>query len=114
MLAAFVLWSHKRRDPIVDLSIFTVRPMLMIAVVGGLAFGAFTLVSSMLPMLSMAEPGDGFGLGMSATGYSAVATPMFLCVTVGGFFVGKTVARIGGRRCMALDCSLTRLPADCI
>jgi MFS family permease len=106
VLAAFIRWSRHHRDPVVDLSIFTSRPIVMIALTSALGYGAFTLASVLYPLISMTPPGNGYGLGLSSTAYAAVATPLMLSVTVAGFLVGKFVPRLGGRRCLVIGCTL--------
>lgn len=102
VLAAFVAWVRRHRDPVVDLRMFARRPILMAAVLAALAYASNTLASAALPLISMTPPGNGYGLGLSPTTYAAVATPFFLSITIGGFFVGRYVARSGGRRWMII------------
>ncbi|MET8511851.1 MFS transporter [Streptomyces sp. NPDC005077] len=106
VLAAFYVWTRSHRDPVVDLRMFTRRPIAMAAVTSALAYGAFTLSSALYPLISLSPTGHGYGLGMTPTSYAAVATPLSLAVTLGGFLVGRHVARIGGRRLMIIGCGL--------
>ncbi|GAA4545214.1 MFS transporter [Pseudonocardia xishanensis] len=106
VLGAFYLWSRRHRDPVVDLVVFTRRPILMVAVTSALAYAAFTLSSALYPLLSLAPPGNGYGLGLTPTAYAVIATPLSLAVVVGGFLVGKLVGRLGGRRWMIIGCVL--------
>lgn len=104
VLALFTRWSLHTQTPVVNLRHFANRPLIMVAITSAMAYGALTLSSTVLPMIAMAAPGNGYGLGLTATGYAALASPMFFTSTVSGFVLGKTVTRVGARNWLMIGC----------
>ncbi|MFC9978461.1 MFS transporter [Gordonia sp. NPDC127522] len=107
----FVLRSRRVTEPLIDLRLFSRRPILMAAIAGALAYAGFTITSSIFPMIGQTPAGLGgdYGLGMTATKYAALATPYALSIVAGGIIVGKLVVHVGGRTLMVVGCLLVTL-----
>lgn len=102
LVAAFAVVSLRRAEPLVDLRVFTRKPVLLAAITAGCAYGMAAAYSSVVPLLAMiprAAGGD-YGLGLTAMGYSVISAPSALLIVLGGAMVGTLVVRVGGVRLM--------------
>jgi len=104
LLALFVQVSLRRREPIVDLRVFTRRGILLAAVTAAAAYGATAVFASISPLIALTPrvAGTDYGLGLTAFGYSAISAPQALLIVVSGVVVGLVIGRTGGQRLMVL------------
>jgi MFS family permease len=102
LLAVFARLSLRRAEPLVDLRVFTRRPVLLAAVTAAAAYAATAVSASVAPILALTPQAAGgdYGLGLSAFGYSAVSAPQALMIVLGGLVVGTVIGRTGGLRLM--------------
>ncbi|MGW2824262.1 MFS transporter [Streptomyces sp. NPDC001443] len=110
-LAGFIVLSRGPRESVLDVALFTRRPILLAAVTGALAYGATVVPATILPVLALtpAIGGLGYGLGMTAFGFAAIASPQALAQVVGGICVGHGVRRVTARWCMIVGLTLIAL-----
>lgn len=111
LLVGFVKRSLNFAHPIVDLRIFTRRPILLAAVTAATAYGATAVTGSLLPMIGM-TPGAaklGYGLGMTASQYAMITAPQSVAMVVMGVVVGKLLNRVGGATMMRIGLLLLLL-----
>jgi MFS family permease len=103
LIAAWWASAQRIREPLIDLSVISRRPIVAAAVLSGIVYGATVLTSTIKPIMSLVprEAGLGYGLGLTATEYAAIASPNAAMVVVGGLIVGVTVRRVGPRVLMA-------------
>ncbi|MET8050179.1 MFS transporter [Streptosporangium sp. NPDC005286] len=104
LMAGFVMRSLNFSDPLVDLRIFTRRPILLAAVTAATAYGTTGLSGSMSPMIGLtpSEAGLGYGLGMTASEYAMISAPQSIAMVIMGVVVGKLLNRVGGATMMKI------------
>ncbi|WP_326635868.1 MFS transporter [Streptosporangium sp. NBC_01755] len=104
LLFGFVKRSLNFAQPIVDLRIFTRRPIVLAAVTAATAYGSTAITGSMLPMIGMTPgaAGLGYGLGMTASEYAMITAPQSVAMVVMGVVVGKLLSRVGGATMMRI------------
>ncbi|GII64319.1 MFS transporter [Sphaerisporangium krabiense] len=102
LMAGFVVRSLNFPDPLVDLRIFTRRPIVLAAVTAATAYGSTAIASSLSAMIGL-TPGEarlGYGLGMTASEFAAVTAPQAVATVIMGVVVGKLLNRVGGATMM--------------
>ncbi|MFC9787495.1 MFS transporter [Rhodococcus sp. NPDC127528] len=99
--AAWVWWERRTAEPLIRIDLISNPALRFVLIGGGLAYGATTLLATMVPMLlqSSAEP---YGFGLSATEMALWLLPGQLMIVASGFFVGATAKSIGFRRHLIL------------
>jgi len=104
LVFGFIKRSLSFAEPIVDLRIFTRRPILLAAVTAATAYGATAITGSLLPMIGMTPgtAGLGYGLGMTASEYAMVTAPQSMAMVVMGVVVGRMLSRVGGATMMRI------------
>jgi EmrB/QacA subfamily drug resistance transporter len=94
VLALFAVYERRQAEPLVDVSTFALKPILLTNVatlfVGFAMFAGFVLV----PQLAQLPPGGGVGLGTTATVAGLIMLPSTLVMLVAAPFSG----RLGGAR----------------
>ncbi|MER5787399.1 MFS transporter [Streptomyces sp. NPDC001980] len=107
-LAGFVLRARRTAEPILDIALFTRRPILLAAVTGATAYGATVVPATILPILSLtpASVGGTYGLGMTAFAFAAIASPQAFAQVIGGVTVSRAVRRLAARWCMVAGLTL--------
>ncbi|MEV7007221.1 MFS transporter [Streptosporangium sp. NPDC051022] len=98
LIAGFVIRSLNFSDPLVDLRIFTRRPILLAAVTAATAYGSTAISSTLAAMIGLtpAQAKLGYGLGMTASEYAMVSAPQAMVMVIMGVVVGKLLNRVGG------------------
>ncbi len=107
MLAWFVS-ARMLRDPIIDLSILSQRPVALTSVSSGLCWAAIAAFVMLLPMMVM-TPGDlglGYGFGADAGEYAWFHAPDGAMTLVGGFIVGALCPRVRPKLMMVTGLSI--------
>ncbi|CAM2990748.1 MFS transporter [Prescottella defluvii] len=95
-MLAWYISAGKLRDPIIDLSILSQRPVALTSLSSGLCWAAIAAFVMLLPMMVM-TPGDiglGYGFGADAGEYAWFHAPEAAMTLVGGFIVGALVPRV--------------------
>ncbi|MER7692010.1 MFS transporter [Streptomyces sp. NPDC097610] len=107
-LTGFAAQVRRTAEPILDVALFTRRPILLAAVTGATAYGATVVPATILPILSLtpASAGHTYGLGMTAFAFAAIASPQAFAQVVGGVTVSRAVRRLAARWCMVAGLSL--------
>ncbi|MFJ9563926.1 MFS transporter [Streptomyces fuscichromogenes] len=107
-LTGFVLLTRRTDEPILNVALFTRRPILLAAVTGATAYGATVVPATILPILALtpASAGRTYGLGMTAFAFAAIASPQAFAQVVGGVTVSRAVRRLAARWCMIAGLSL--------
>jgi MFS family permease len=111
LIAGFVGRSLTFAEPIVDLRIFTRRPILFAAVTASATYGA-TAISASITALIGFTPGTaglGYGLGMNASQFAWITAPQGVVVVVMGVVVGRLLNRVGGATMMRIGLLLLLL-----
>ncbi|MEU6198765.1 MFS transporter [Streptomyces sp. NPDC047061] len=100
--AGFVLRARRTAEPILNIRLFTRRPILLAAVTGAAAYGATVVPATILPILALtpASAGRTYGLGMTAFAFAAIASPQAFAQVIGGVTVSRAVRRLAARWCM--------------
>lgn len=98
-LVFVIAWSVSARglrDPVIDLSILTQRPVALTSLSSGLAWAAMATFVMILPMMIMApsDVGLGYGFGADAGRYAWFHAPEAVMTLIGGFIVGGLAPRI--------------------
>lgn len=104
LLTGFAVRSLTFSAPLVDLRIFTRRPILLAAVTAATAYGATAVSASIAPLVALTPRalGGDYGLGMTATEYAAISAPQALTMVVMGVVVGRLLNRAGGATLMKI------------
>lgn len=106
-LVVWVLWERRVPDPLISIDAITNRALGMVLLAGGIAYGATTLIASMLPMFLQASPDvAGYGFGLSVTEMAWWMLPGGVLIVLSGVFVGATASTIGFRRHLMLGAVL--------
>lgn len=106
-LIAWVAWEKRTPEPLISIDAIANRKLGMVLLAGGIAYGATTLIASMLPMLLQASPDvAGYGFGLSVTDMAWWMLPGGVLIVLGGVFVGATAGTIGFRRHLILGAAL--------
>lgn len=91
LLVLFVLWERRRREPMVDLSLFRIGPFSGANIATFFLYFALSAILFFLPMLLIA----GWGLSEAATGF--IFLPLSLAIALLSGPVGRLSDRIGPR-----------------
>ncbi len=91
MLVLFILNESRAQEPIIPLTLFKNRVMVVSAIVSLFMGAAFFPVVNFIPLFFQGV------LGTSATASGGFLTPMMLGASVGSFFSGQLLSRAGGR-----------------
>ncbi|ORL28724.1 MFS transporter [Prescottella equi] len=101
MLAWFVS-ARTLREPIIDLSILSRRPVALTSISSGLCWSAIAGFVMMMPLMVM-TPGDlglGYGFGADGGEYAWIHAPEAFATLLGGFVVGALVSRVQPKQLM--------------
>ncbi|ROO87505.1 MFS transporter [Actinocorallia herbida] len=95
LLASFLLHTRRAQDPIVNLSLFRRKPLLLVAIGGAIGYGISITISQVLPLLALTprEAGHTYGLGLTTVEYAGIGTPHALMTVAAGLLVGFFVPR---------------------
>ncbi|MTD15171.1 MFS transporter [Nakamurella sp. YIM 132087] len=95
VLAVFFTHARRAADPIVNLSLFTRRPVVLVTVFGAVGYALSATIGQVIPLLAMTprEAGVTYGLGLTTVEYAAIETPRALASVVVGLLLGMLVAR---------------------
>ena len=106
-LAGWAVWERRCAEPLISLDTIANRKVGLVLLSGGIAYGATTLISSMLPMF-LHNPPDAapYGFGLSVTEMAWWMLPGGTLIILGGIFVGLTANSIGFRRHLILGATL--------
>lgn len=96
--AVWVWWERRVDEPLIRLGLIANPTLRYILLGGGIAYGATTLLASLMPMLLQAPESTGYGFGLSATHMAGWLLPGQLAIVASGFIVGATARTIGFRR----------------
>ena len=113
LLCAWAASSRIIREPLIDLSFFGRRPVVLTAVTAGLANGALATYNSLMPVMAMTPVALGlhYGFGVSAKEFAIFAAPAGATGVVGGLLVGLAIRKVQPRTMMILG--LLLLAASC-
>ncbi len=103
LLFAWVTTARFVREPLVDITFFRQRPIILTAVTAGLSYASTAVFTVLLPMMCMTPAilGLDYGFGVTAKGFAQFQAPIGAAAVVGGLIVGFTVPRIRPRLLMA-------------
>ncbi|MDG3011678.1 MFS transporter [Rhodococcus sp. D2-41] len=106
-IVGWVLWERAVAEPLIEVRMLASRKLGLTLLAGGIAYGATTLISSLLPML-MQTPSEAasYGFGLSVTDMAWWMLPGGVGIVAAGFFVGATARSIGFRRHLMLGAFL--------
>ncbi|MFM1722053.1 MFS transporter [Rhodococcus sp. PAM 2766] len=95
-MLAWLASARKLRDPIIDLSILSQRPIALTSLSSGLCWAAIAAFVMLLPMMVMTpnDLGLGYGFGADAGEYAWFHAPDAAMTLVGGLVVGALVPRV--------------------
>lgn len=95
LLAIFFLHARRVSEPIVNLRLFTRRPVLFVVVFGAVGYALSATIGQVIPLLAMTSREDGgtYGLGFSTVEYAGIETPRALASVAVGILLGFLVAR---------------------
>lgn len=95
LLALALLRARRTADPIVNLSLFRRKPLLLVASGAAVAYGVQITVAQILPLYAMtprAAAGT-YGLGYSTFRYASIAIPQALAAVLVGVVLGLLITR---------------------
>ncbi|MBJ8344717.1 MFS transporter [Antrihabitans sp. YC2-6] len=103
LLVAWLVAARLVREPLVDITFFRQRPIILTAVTGGLSYASTAVFTVLLPMMCMTPEllGLDYGFGVTAKGFAQFQAPIGAAAVVGGLIVGFCVPRIHPRLFMA-------------
>ncbi|NKY54304.1 MFS transporter [Nocardia vermiculata] len=109
---AWVLWERRAREPLISIPMLAGRKVGITLLAGGIAYGATTLIATLMPML-LQTPKDagGYGFGLSVTGMALWMLPGGVLIVLGGVFVGATARWIGFRTQLIIGAGLIAIGA---
>lgn len=95
LLAGFVVRVTRVPDPIVNLKLFTQKPLLFVTLTGAVGYGLMATTSIILPFMSITPKAAGqtYGLGLTTTHYALIESPKALVTVAAGLVIGIAVAR---------------------
>lgn len=100
--AVWVWWERRTPEPMIRLSLFTNRSLRYTVLGGGIAYGATTLLATLMPMLLQAPQSSSYGFGLAATEMAAWLLPGQLAIVGSGFLAGATARSLGFRNHLTL------------
>src|SRR4029077_3949512 len=100
LLVAFFLYERSARSPLIEVSIFRIRPFFVENVVLGVSNMVF------IPVFFFASEYAQISLGKSASAASLVLLYFFLGFVVAAQIGGRMLDRIGAKRAVVLGCAL--------
>jgi len=95
LLGTWALQNRRSADPIINLTLFRRKPLLLVASGAAIAYGVQITVATMLPLLAMtprAAAGN-YGLGYSTFHYASVAIPQAVATVLCGLVLGIMITR---------------------
>jgi len=95
VLALALLHTRRTAEPIINLSLFRRKPLLLVASGAAVAYGVQITVAQILPLFAMtprAAAGT-YGLGYSTFGYASIAIPQALATVLCGVVLGIMITR---------------------
>ncbi|MGW3481926.1 MFS transporter [Rhodococcus indonesiensis] len=95
--ATWVAWERRVAEPLISIEVLTSRAVGITLLAGGVAYGATTLIATLIPML-LQTPAADYGFGLSVTEMALWLLPGGVLIVVSGVFVGATARRIGFRQ----------------
>lgn len=96
VLLALALWRARRAaEPIVNLSLFRRRPLLLVASGAAVAYGVQITNAQILPLFAMTPKAAAgtYGLGFSTFGYASIAIPQAVATVLMGLLLGIAITR---------------------
>ena len=95
VLALALLHARRAADPIVNLSLFRRKPLLLVASGAAVAYGVQITVAQILPLFAMTPraAGQTYGLGYSTFGYASIAIPQAVATVLCGLVLGIMITR---------------------
>ena len=100
--AIWVWWERRTPEPLIRLDLITNPGLRYTVIAGGIAYGATTLVATLMPMLLQTPTTTGYGFGLTATHMAGWLLPGQLAIVASGFIVGATARRLGFRNHLTL------------
>lgn len=96
---AWVLWERRCKEPLISIDVLAGRKVGVTLLAGGIAYGATTLIATLMPMFLQTPSGSAdYGFGLSVTEMAVWMLPGGMLIILGGVFVGATSKRIGFRQ----------------
>ena len=95
VLALALLHTRRTSEPIINLSLFRRKPLLLVACGAAVAYGVQITVAQILPLFAMtprAAAGT-YGLGYSTFGYASIAIPQAVATVLCGLMLGIMITR---------------------
>lgn len=96
VVSLILLYRHTSRspDPIVNLGLFRRKQLQFVTLTGATGYAFAGISGTILPLMATAPTGaEGYGLGLTTSEYSFIATPYALCGVLAGVVLGTLVAR---------------------
>jgi len=94
VLASFVVYERRVREPLIDMRVLGRRPVLLTNI-AMLTFGAgMFAVFALIPQLAQTPAGIGYGFGLDATGTGLLMIPGSIAMLVAAVITGRLVARV--------------------
>lgn len=100
--AVWVWWERRTPEPLIRLDLFANPALRWTVIAGGIAYGATTLLATLMPMLLQAPAITSYGFGLSATAMAGWLLPGQLAIVASGFVVGATARSLGFRNHLTL------------
>jgi MFS family permease len=100
--AVWVWWERRTPEPLIRIDLITNPGLRFVVIAGGIAYGATTLLATLMPMLLQSPTSTGYGFGLSATQMAGWLLPGQLAIVASGFIVGATARRVGFRNHLTL------------
>ncbi|MEV5541544.1 MFS transporter [Saccharopolyspora shandongensis] len=100
--AIWVWWERRTPEPLIRLDLFTNPGLRYTVIAGGIAYGATTLLATLMPMLLQAPQSTSYGFGLSATQMAGWLLPGQLAIVASGFIAGATARSLGFRNHLTL------------
>ena len=93
-LFLFYCRTSRSSDPIINLGLFRRRQLQFVTLTGATGYAFAGIAGTILPLMATAPAGtNGYGLGLTTSQYSYIATPFALCGVVAGVVLGTLVAK---------------------
>lgn len=98
-ISLWVRWERRVEEPLIKIDVLVDRKVGVTLLAGGIAYGATTLIATLLPLLLQTPAGAAdYGFGLSVTKMAWWMLPGGVLIVLSGLFVGATARRIGFRR----------------